>query len=519
MIADIPYPLWNSVIDMKNQISMNAPARAICVVLPAIIIYMMGVFELLHLELSFGLLTLLLMIYLYLEVAAVKALHPDRWMINPLVVCLFVTFFIGYGFTNIFVTTSREVQDIIGLSEDVTPAMVKLQYFALLAAVALCLGYWSPLAQKFAKPEVAARFQRWSLRGTDRINIFAVYFLAGLGIAARLYSIQQGLYGYGGDSSSDRLAETASYLQYLSLASGAGFLALTMVSLSYYSGPREKSLRYLMYGIIFIESMFGFLSGMKSAVVLPFIVPIMCSYLCQGKVARAWLGSVIVAIVLSYAIIEPFRVARNQQSGALDSSMAITALLLDSGTDQPANSNFSMAALAARGNLSSIGSVGIEFADENEELPSGSPAFLADMFLAPLHAVIPRFIWDSKPLGDLGFWYTQTVLGRYIMSSTAMGPITYLYFAGGVVAIGIVFFLIGVLQRWMWFVLTPWKSLAGGLIFLSLLPGLANVDSAVNAVIINIVRTLPMMLLLVHVLYRPVRDRALASIASNVVRS
>src|SRR3546814_15261390 len=88
----------------------------------------------------------------------------------------------------------------------------------------------------------------------------------------------------------------------------------------------------------------------------------------------------------------------------------------------------------------------------------GSPTFLTNIALSPAYAFIPRVIWKEKPSGDLGLWYTHVVMGLGSYSSTAMGPVTYLYFAGGALAVFVGFMGFGILQK----VLLDRKSVVQG---------------------------------------------------------
>lgn len=444
-------------------------------------------------RLAFASLTLLLLLYLWREVARLKQALPVRWLINPAVVCAGVFFFMGYCGTNILFFLPSEHIEFLGLVPDVSPAMVTHQYLVLFGAIWLFLGYWSPLAIRATRPHVVTRFQRKFLPRSDNINGFAVPLLLLVGTVVRLLAIKLGLFGYGGDSSFDHIAATSSFSQYLSLAAGAGKLALVLAALSYFSSgvrPKDSS---LFWAALLVEMFFGFLSGFKSAVVLPLVIAGVCLYLRRGKIPKIWFVLAIAALFMAYAIIEPFRLARNERGKELSSVSEIINTLvegMESGNSSPAGQRVgpTVLAIASRSNLSYIGSFGIEYADSYAELPPGSPAFLQDIFLAPLHALVPRFIWTGKPLGQLGLWYNQTVMGKSHFSSTAMGPFTYLYFAGGFLAVGIAFFFIGVLQRFIFLVLTPWSRLSGALVFVAMLSIVAIIDSSVNGMIINIIR-------------------------------
>ena len=143
------------------------------------------------------------------------------------------------------------------------------------------------------------------------------------------------------------------------------------------------------------------------------------------------------------------------------------------------------------------------FADEHEILPADGPEFLSDIIFSPVYAWIPRFVWEDKPLANVGLWYTQVVFGLNILSSTAMGVITYLYFAGGTIMVFVGLFFIGVIQRAIFFFTQPWLTAAGAVVFFALLPTTVNIaELHFNSILVTLFREFPLMLALVAVCYR-----------------
>ncbi len=220
--------------------------------------------------------------------------------------------------------------------------------------------------------------------------------------------------------------------------------------------------------------------------------------------------AVTIAIISAYAVIEPFRVARNDDRQFVGTSFgSIVAAIVG---DRALSSNGLTPALTglsvlARSNLTYGASLGIEYAAAHK-LPEGSPDFLGDIFLAPAHAFIPRALWANKPLGTIGLWYTRTVLGYDISSSTGMSPFTYLNFAGGPLAVILGFLIVGIIQRGLFDGLR--QSGGGGLIVLfGLLSTLAVVDSAFNALFVDVLRSFPMLVVAQYILLkRPTAHRA-----------
>lgn len=154
----------------------------------------------------------------------------------------------------------------------------------------------------------------------------------------------------------------------------------------------------------------------------------------------------------------------------------------------------------ARSNLTWVGSLGIEYA-ANNKLPAGSPEFLGNILLAPAHAVVPRLLWDSKPVENIGLWYTNEVMGYDFLSSTGMSPFTYLNFAGGPLAVIVGLLIVGIIQRSLFDGLRNFGC--GGMIVLfGLLGTLVNIDSAFNTFFVGLIRFIPIMVFAQYLLVK-----------------
>ncbi|MEO7916128.1 MAG: hypothetical protein ABIR16_00670, partial [Dokdonella sp.] len=334
--------------------------------------------------------------------------------------------------------------------------------------------------------------------------VLAVPLLALAALGARLLQIRLGVFGY--SSSQEQLSALGGITQYLGMLASLGLLALLLAALTYFWQPRSARNRSWLIAVLLIEVVFGLLSGFKSQVGMPFVIVGICYYVRSGRLPAIWIASFVVALVVAYAVIEPFRNATQAGGGGDQRSFmqiagAMTAAQSGSGAgieqDTP-----TWIKILARSSLTSDGSVGIEYKDSGETMPEGSPRFLVNMLLAPAYAWIPRIIWTEKPLGNLGLWYTQVVMKKNIMSATASGPFTYLYFAGGIVAIAVFFGLLGIVHRAFFFLLSPTDKPAGAVIFLAMLPTLANVTTSIDGMLVDIFRTLPILVLLQFALFR-----------------
>jgi len=452
--------------------------------------------------------TALLLGYLAVEIRRLHRASPRLWLMNPAVLCSVVTFIVGFGISNALYFFPEEVLLSLYLTPDVTSWMVRLMLLVLVGAIAMWLGYWSRSAMALSAWLAGRRWLDRLLKRefTPRPGVLATLALASLG--SRLTEIGLGVYGYSADY--DRLIELASIRQYLSYVDGLGRVALTVAALQYYSPGLDVRARYWFAGLLAYEILFGFLSGFKNEVAMPFVIVGLCKYLRQGVVPWRWIALFAVSLAIAFAVIEPFRAARFGQSSFQGTSVTSIAgtMLAATVTDsmEPADAQEFEAGLLflKRISMTHIASLGIEFAD-TKELPAGSPGFLRDIFLAPLYAIVPRVLWESKETTRHGLWYWNEVMGLdswEVKTAVGMSPFTYLYFAGGILGVALGFFALGIVQR-------AWadRFLAFGtsgaiIVFLLGLRVLVIPDSVYYTIVVDLVRIVPASLVLQHLVFR-----------------
>ncbi|HEY3488862.1 MAG TPA: hypothetical protein VGK27_01925 [Candidatus Deferrimicrobiaceae bacterium] len=440
------------------------------------------------------LMTLLLTGYLAVEVGRLRARRPERWMLNPAVFASFLTIFLQFCVGNALFLMPEEKVALVGLLPDVTPAILKLMLLVVLGAAAMWTGYWSGIAGAIAKKFRASSFLRRVLRPGLDIRPGTIVACLALSLVSRLLMIRLGIYGYSSDI--DRMQATVSFKQYLGLAESLGKFALLLLSLRYFDPAGGGRQGRLLVAVLTVEVLFGFLSGFKGNVAMPFVIVGIGHYLMRGTIPWRIVAVVPLAIVVAYAVIEPFRIARysddafvGRDVGSIADTMIKAAFTeRDSYTAEDIEESAGTGvAFLARVSMTQIASLGVAFADETP-LPPGSPRFMADILLAPVYAVVPRALWQSKEMSRHGLWYVREVMGIEAGdTSVGMSPFTYLYFAGGAAAVVAGFFFIGMAQRQLADVFIP--AGGGGLIvFLFLFRGTTLVDSVFYSVIIEIIR-------------------------------
>ncbi len=448
--------------------------------------------------------TLILLGYLFFEARYLWRREPHLFWINPVVLASIFTFLLAFGITNFIYFLPEDVVALVGLEPIATPWMNQLMLLAVLGAVSMWVGYSSSVGRGTGRMLQRSRILRKWMSPSLRIYKPALYVCLAISLIAKLWAIKLGVYGY--SSTYDQLIAAANYTQYFAMADSLGKLALVGLALQCFASPRaalaDQRLLWLVLGY---EIAFGFLSGFKSAVVMPFIILGFVYYSQRNRFPRRLIPAVMVGLMAAYAVIEPFRDARNESAGFLDTNLGSIASTMIKGGGANMNENGEGAStglkILARFNTTYIASLGIEYAANHNELPAGSPAFLGDIFLAPAHAFTPRFLWESKSLQNIGVWYTQEVMGLDHFSSTGMSPITYLNFAGGPFAVILGFLMVGIFQRGLF---DGFRHFGGGglIVLFGLLSTLAIIDNAFNSFFIALIRFLPILVVVQYVILR-----------------
>lgn len=439
----------------------------------------------------------LLTFYLVAEAAVLRAEEGNCLWINPVVLASVLTFGLPYALSNLIFLDPNIVLDGTELYW-----MNELMLLAILAASAMWAGYRSGVGEGLEHLIERSGFLRRWLSPAASVNPYALLIFALVSLGGRLLAIQLGIYGY--SSSIDRIYELASYREYLSIMEAAGRIALAALALQCFSSARPTFfMRAGLWLILCYEVAFGILSGFKSAVTMPFII-VGVVYYSQRNRFPSWLAPAVAgSILIAYVVIEPFRLARYENSQFDGTSIASIADTMSFDFVSIGTEGHEAAialAFLQRLNLTYPGALGVRHAFAS---PPGedAPQFLENIFLAPAHALVPRLLWPTKRLENQGAWYTRVVLGQETHSSTAMGPVTFLNYAGGAIAVIVGFLVVGILQRGLSGGLRHF-GMGGWLVFLGLLVTLSIVPDAFDRFFVNTFRTLPMLIVAQRVLFR-----------------
>lgn len=370
----------------------------------------------------------------------------------------------------------------------------------LLAISALWFGFNLSLSRIMAN-RVRNFLQDMNLiRRELRVNLTIAVGLILLSIGSVLVQIRLGVYGY--SSELENLYQYSSATAWLNLMKHGGSLSLLVLTMTYFTPGRERRtvLGALFFAALGWEIFGGFMSGFKSQVVWPVIMVGFGFYFVRSRLSWATVILFPILLLLAFHVIENFRIARwtsSQFDGTSLTSIANT--LWDAGSSDRYSrlkrESSSFEDVLTRTDIITFTARSLAYADTNVGR-ANMPSFGYDLAMIPVNAFIPRFIWGSKSFINDGHWFNTEVLGADPRSTTAvgMGPISYLYFVGGMVAVWIGFFLLGVVQRVAFSSLLPLGA-GGWIVYLGMLSLLAIPISNVSAGIGGLLRMLPFLII------------------------
>lgn len=455
----------------------------------------------------------------YLAIEALRFLRRTDAMglLTPAFLSLFAHFMMSYlGVITLSVFDPWAIQYFERWLPDLDAALAGTILLAMLAAFSMMRAYEfaQPMARRLRRTAHGWRALRREIRPAMTLAIIMQFVFVGLvGLALNL-----GVYGVTGDF--EDKARFADIVQYVRLAIAAGTLSYFLILLRYFH-QRASGQASVLFGafcvtLIVLHVIAGTLSGFKTQMVFPFIVAALAHFLAARRIPKAFLFMAVIALIGSYSVIEPFRsylnlMGDNRPRGVIEAVMAV-ATAYNMRDQFVRNNDISRGeTIVSRFDLSGMTSTGVEFVRRGDLQPELRQDLQDSILLAPLLAYVPRAVWHSKPSYAPGVWFNQTVLGRWHDTGTSvgMGPIAYLYMAGGVLMVCLGFALWGVIGALLFDGLA--RSGAGGLIiFLSVAFQLVIIPTAFGPVVTGILRMVIVAFVAQWILLRPSRRRAMS---------
>ena len=491
----------------EKQPVLDLIVRTVAFVIVVVPMYFIAAEGIFSDKTDFLLLSAVFMAYTLTEIYVFAKQRPGVWLVGPPVLATLFVFFLGYGLTNFLYL-------IPGFEYSALRNLVSLQFqwlsyavvYAMLGTFAMWVGFGFRFGEWLGEGLCRSLVARNVLRTSFQPRWSLVLCLVLLSLFARLIQLQLGFYG---TLSKVQHVDPPSYSQYLIMMRQLGLIALLVASMACFSVRQAPlKIRLLTLGLVLHECAWGILAADKAMTVIPIIMVGVCFYALRGRIPKSWVAIAFVALVFGFLVFQPLRQVDFEGGGpagigvVTDAAQSIVADQLSAGTDV-----FGVdlgTTISERLNNTGRTALGIWFSDEGAEGREPPANLFVLLVTSPVAAIIPRALWPGKPSSaDVGNWLYQEVAGGSTESATqyGVGPIGFLYLAGGVWVIVIGFLLLGVAQRVMWSAF--FQRQAGGLlVFLGLIPSVVIVSSVFYDFIINGFRTFLLLLVIQYVVFK-----------------
>jgi len=437
-----------------------------------------------------------LVLYNIFEIYYIRKSRGRYWLANPVVLSSAYLFLLLLGVTSIgfllFENFPLPAERFVGHLDRLYKSAYPVVVLSIFSSFGMWFGYHSKVSNLIERKISSSKFLNKAIRKTFNPNWNLVYLSFFVGISLEALNLNFGFTGW----HNTNLVGVRRYRQYLLLASTMQYIAPIFLAYKYSKGGSWKVLVVLVL-FVSVQSLLGLTSGMKQEAIYPVVVPGMVYYIGAGKIpSRAVIASVAV-LLLSVQVVTTFRLTydRANESSNLSSVVSAysTVVTEGSGPDEYVGRNWSLIGhLLGRMNFVSQAAGMIEY-EERQRFGNNAPDFARRIFLSPAMAIVPRAVWPSKPQSTVGGWAYSSLkgipLGPGPSNSMGITPVVYLYFAGGAVACFIGFFLLGLIQRFV-FSFLNYFGFGGIIIYMSVIEPIARVSHLYYPIIVILLRFL-----------------------------
>ncbi|ESW60354.1 MAG: hypothetical protein Q27BPR15_12390 [Rhodobacter sp. CACIA14H1] len=459
----------------------------------------------------------LLALYLLLEARIYLRRSDLLGLLSPALLALIFHFVLSYL---LGITFSVFFPWIIQRYEfwlpDLDGALSDMLILAGLAAFCMLRGYaiGRPLARLLRRVVKATPLMRREMRPVFGLilGMQAVYLLL------VVYAIQIGVYGL--ISTPEARTQHVDMLRILSLALATGTLSYFLILLRHFerceAGLDSFLSKVSVSMLIMLHVMVGALSAFKSQIVFPFVIAGFAYFLATRRMPIRFVAYACIALVVAYAVIEPFRSylgVRGTSPSSLTAAVQAFGTALNQREQLTHYSSISQAeAIASRFDISGMAAIAIAFVDRGDLQTDYRNQFQNSILLAPILAYVPRAVWPGKPSYSEGVWFNQSVLGRLNDENTSvgMGPIGYLYMAGDISAVILGFLSFGILQALVFEGFA--RAGSGGLIvFFSVAVVLISIPTSFGPTVTGVLQMLPLAFVAQFIILRPAPGRGISA--------
>ena len=244
-----------------------------------------------------------------------------------------------------------------------------------------------------------------------------------------------------------------------------------LLAWQYFKYKRSKKLFIFAFSLLLF---FQILAGYKGAIVMTFIIIFIANYLALKKI-NFKLGIIcFISLIIAYGLVNPYReylVYSKEIPNSISSifDCIYNGVLIQNQIITSEEVSIIDEVMSRFTTLPELATF-IEYKEKFGLHIPRDPDFLYYFYTIPAQLFVPRFLWPDKPVNDLGVWWvSNTVTGNMSNSSTAFGPVGFLYLTFDILAVIIGFLIISFLLKLCEQLLNSGKdgAVLTGVIFLS----------------------------------------------------
>jgi len=375
---------------------------------------------------------------------------------------------------------------------------VALLYFAI-----GMLAYWAGCSLVSAKGEKLGSQNRChdepskDVEGGANLPVLWLVYLLTLGVRAyEVYTTgtNRSLAAFGARN------ENVAEIQFFSIADMVGTWCFIVFAIERFSHPAERFLRGLFRVVFVIECFFGLLTGMKSALLMPFFLAATLFALINKKLKKSLCFAPFLALIVIYplfnsarqlpgeggkgiAVVQRWAAAVGQaQERTLDTSEWLT-----SGWDSTVQRLALLQEMALAMNLG-----------DRAEWLKGDERW----WMLPLYPFVPRYIWPSKPILLKGQRFSVAT-GSTENNSLAITIPGDLYLEFGFLGLLIGMSILGMLGQWLTNMISGPLRKESLFMYTAIFWSLVFLESDVFGLVTGLMKSLVMLWVFVKLIYVP----------------
>lgn len=358
-------------------------------------------------------------------------------------------YFIGYCFVFVYLGALNIIfsePELFGMDMPSNYFLTKTLLVTNVAVHSLFVGFNTSISNKIKF------LSKWNFA---YVRIKYLYFIFILSVLAVFAAIATGTYGYAAREI-DNVMETSSFSPFIRAVQDLSYFAYVLLLYFYFPNQNRRTTIWIITVLLFI---LGLSYGSKSAAVIYGLILIIYLFLVGKRIKPIYIVVFILFIIVSYAIIEPYRKLYASTGGNMNTTDAMELVSSYSKAIQQNNIELNQYGVGTGSNNYFDSFVGrlshvipladaIRYTDAHAEenfLPYDSQLYHTLLF--PLYALVPRFILPAKPMALFGRWFSKEVENGSEFTSTEITPQGYAYMTGSYTSIIFLFFFIGILFK------------------------------------------------------------------------